>query len=150
VGLAISARYDAASLLRRSRLQVVGGVRSRPGSWQEWARQFRVSWGYSKKIRAQPWQTGRKERRQPAQHGRASRLTPLVEQRLRSALRRQPDWTLAELREPLQQSTGEDVSRSRLWVWLQRLGLRHKKNRSGHKNQTAAKTSGDGRRGGSR
>ena len=120
------------------------------GSLQELAKQFRVSWGYSKKIRAQQLRTGRKERPEQSQHGPASRLTPLVEHQLRSALRRQPDLTLAELREHLHQTTGVDVSRSRLWVWLRRLGLRHKKNRSGRKNKTKGKTFGGGRRGGSR
>lgn len=120
------------------------------GSLQELAKQFRVSWGYSKKIRAQQLRSGRKERPQQSQHGPVSRLTPAVEQQLRSALRRQPDLTLAELREHLHQTTGVQVSRSRLWVWLRGLGLRHKKNRSGRKNKTAGKTFGGGRRGGSR
>lgn len=120
------------------------------GSLKELAKQFRVSWGYSKKIRAQQLRTGRKERPPQSQHGPASRLTPRVEQQLRSALRRQPDLTLAELREHLHQTTGVEVSRSRLWVWLRRLGLRHKKNRSGRKHKTVAKIFGDGRRGGSR
>lgn len=120
------------------------------GTLQELAKQFRVSWGYSKKIRAQQLRSGRKERPPQSRHGPASRLRPRVEQQLRSALRRQPDLTLAELREHLQQTSGVAVSRSRLWVWLRRLGLRHKKNRFGRKNKAAAKTSGGGRRGGSK
>ena len=120
------------------------------GSLKGLASQFGVSWGYSKKIRAQQLRTGRKERPQQSQHGPAGRLTTAVEQQLRTALRRQPDLTLAELREYLGESSGVEVSRSRLWVWLRRLGLRHKKNRSGPKNKTAAKTFGGGRRGGSR
>jgi transposase len=93
------------------------------------AKQFGVSWGYSKKIRAQQLRSGGKERPPQSRHGPASRLTPRVELQLRSGLHRQPDLTLAELREHLQQTTGVAVSRSRLWVWLRRLGLRHKKNR---------------------
>ena len=120
------------------------------GSLRELAKQFRVSWGYSKKIRAQQLRTGRKERPPQTQHGPAGRLTPAVEHELRVGLRRQPDWTLAELREHLQHSLGVKVSRSRLWVWLRQLGLRHKKNRSVRKNKTAAKAFGGGRRGGSR
>jgi transposase len=73
-----------------------------------------------------------------------------VEQQLRSALRRQPDMTLAELRQRLQETAGVTISRSRLWVWLRRLDLRHKKNRSVRKNKTAARTFGGGKRGGSR
>ncbi len=107
------------------------------GSLQELAKQFRVSWGYSKKIRAQQLRTKRKERPQQLRHGPASRLTPAVEQQLRSALRQQPDLSLAEVQQRLAERAGIGISRSRLWVWLQRLGLRHKKNRSGRKNRTA-------------
>ena len=120
------------------------------GSLRELARQFGVSWGYSKKIRAQQVRTGQRERPQQLQHGPASQLTPAVEQQLRSALRQQPDLTLAELQQRLAERAGVSISRSQLWVWLQRLGLRYKKNRSGRKNKTAGRTSGAGRRGGSR
>src|SRR5215472_15191963 len=101
------------------------------GSLRELARQFGVSWGYSKKIRAQQVRTGQRERPQQLQHGPASQLTPAVEQQLRSALRQQPDLTLAELQQRLAERAGVSISRSQLWVWLQRLGLRYKKNRSG-------------------
>jgi transposase len=120
------------------------------GSLQELAMQFGVSWGYSKKIRAEQLRTGRKERLAQSRHGPASRLTAAVEQQLRSALRQQPDLTLAELQQRLAQRTGVGISRSRLWVWLQRLGLRHKKNRSGRRSRRAAKASGVARRGGNR
>jgi transposase len=120
------------------------------GSLQELAKQFGVSWGYSKKIRAQQLRTGRKERPAQTQHGPASRLTVGVEQQLRSILRQQPDLTLAELQPRLAARAGVGIGRSRLWVWLQRLGLRHKKNRSGRRSRKAAKTSGVARRGGSR
>jgi transposase len=120
------------------------------GSLQQLAKQFRVSWGYSKKIRVQQLQTGRKQRPQQLRHGPASRLTPAVEQQLRSALRQQPDLTLAEVQQRLAERAGISLSRSRLWVWLQRLGLRHKKNRSGRKNRTAGRTCGAGSAGGNR
>jgi len=120
------------------------------GSLQELAKQFRVSWGYSKKIRAQQLRTQRKERPPQLRHGPASRLTPAVEQQLRGALRQQPDLTLAEMQQRLAARAGISLSRSRLWVWLQRLGLRHKKNRSGGKNRTAGRTSGGDRPGGNR
>ena len=120
------------------------------GSLQELAKQFGVSWGYSKKIRAQQLQTGQRERPSQTRHGPASRLTPAVEQQLRSALRQQPDLTLAELQQRLVDKTKVGISRSRLWVWLQRLGLRHKKKRSAPRSKRAGKTSGIVRRGGSR
>ena len=85
-----------------------------------------------------------------SQHGPASRLTAGVEQQLWSILRQQPDLTLAELQPRLAARTGVGISRSRLWVWLQRLGLRHKKNRSGRRSRKAAKAFGVARRGGSR
>jgi transposase len=120
------------------------------GSLQELAKQFRVSWGYSKKIRAQQLRTKRKERPPQLRHGPASRLTPAVEQQLRSALRQQPDLTLAEVQQRLAERAGISLSRSRSWVWLQRLGLRHKKNRSGRKNRTAGRTCGGDRPGGNK
>ena len=120
------------------------------GSLQELAGQFGVSWGYSKKIRAQQLRTGRKQRPPQLQHGPAGRLTAGVEEQLRCALRQQPDLTLAEMQQRLAERAGLSISRSRLWVWLQRLGLRHKTNRSGRKNKTAGRTSGAGRLGGNR
>lgn len=147
MGLAIFASNDAASLFRRFALQAAGGLRGRTG---ELAKQFRVSWGYSKKIRAQQLRTKRKERPQQLRHGPASRLTPAVEQQLRSALRQQPDLTLAEVQQGLAEPAGTSLSRSRLWEGLQRLGLWHKKNRSGRKNRTAGRTCGGGGLGGNR
>ena len=120
------------------------------GSLQELAKQFGVSWGYSKKIRAQQLKTGQKERPSQSRHGPASRLTPVVEQQLRSALRQQPDLTLAEMQQRLVDQTGVGISRSRLWVWFEQLGLRHKKKRFAPRSKRAGKTSGIGRRGGSR
>jgi transposase len=120
------------------------------GSLQELAKQFGVSWGYSKKIRAQQLKTGQKERPWQSRHGPASRLTPVVEQQLRSALRQQPDLTLAEMQQRLVDQTGVGISRSRLWVWFEQLGLRHKKKRFAPRSKRAGKTSGIGRRGGSR
>ena len=118
-------------------------------SLPELAKQFGVSWGYSKKIRAQQLRTGRKERPPQKRHGPVGRVTPQMQQQLRSAVRQQPDVTLAELQQRIQHSTGVELGRSWLWVWLQRLGLRHKKNRSARKNKNRARTSGGGRRGGS-
>jgi transposase len=108
--------------------KVLEAYQAGQGSLQELAKRFRVSWGYSKKIRAQQLQTGRKERPQQRRHGPASRLTAAVEQQLQSALRQQPDLTLAEVQQRLAERAGISISRSRLWVWLQRMGLRHKKN----------------------
>ena len=118
------------------------------GSLRVLARQFGVSWGYSKKARAQQLRTGRKQRPLQLRHGPKGRLTAEVEQFLRAAVSRQPDLTLAELQQRLRDHLRIEISRSRLWVWLRRLGLRHKKNRSARKNRRAGKTSGVGKRGG--
>ena len=45
------------------------------GSLRELALQFRVSWGYSKKIRAQPLRSGGKERPPQKRHGPVGRVT---------------------------------------------------------------------------
>ena len=131
--------------LRRKLLEAYGAGQ---GSLRELAKQFRVSWGYSKKIRAQQLQTGHKERPSQRRHGPVGRVTAEVQQQLRSAVRQQPDVTLAELQQRIQQNTGVELGRSWLWVWLRRLGLRHKKNRSARKNKKQPRTSGGGRRGG--
>jgi transposase len=97
------------------------------GSLRELAAQFRVSWGYSKKIRAHLVRTGQKERPVQLRHGPPSCITEEVKESLQSWLRQQPDLTLAELRERLA-SIGLRVSRSRVGQVLQELGLRRKKN----------------------
>jgi len=137
------------------RCMLLEGYEAGQGTLRESAKQFRVSWGYSKKIRtresqmrfiiSQRLRIGRKERPQQKRHGPVGRVTPQVQQQLRSAVRQQPDVTLAELQQRIQQRWNW---RSWLWVWLQRLGLRHKKNRSVRKNKNRPRTSGGGRRDG--
>jgi transposase len=114
------------------------------------AEQFGVSYGYTKKIRRQQRQSGRVERVPQARHGPVSRVTPEVEEELRRALRRQPDLTLRELAEGLEQSHRLRLSRTRLWTVLRRLGLRRKKNRSTRASRTARRRSSGGRPGGRR
>jgi transposase len=114
------------------------------------AEQFGVSYGYTKKIRRQQLRSGRMERVPQARHGPVSRVRAAVEDELRRALRRQPDLTLRELAEGLAQNCQLRLSRTRLWVVLQRLGLRRKKNRSMPANRTARKRSSGGKPGGKR
>jgi len=114
------------------------------------AEQFGVSYGYTKKIRRQQLQTGQMGRVLQARHGPASRVTTEVEEELRRALQRQPDLTLQELAEQLEQSRQLRLSRTRLWTVLQRLGLRRKKNRSTPASRTAHKRSSGGKPGGKR
>jgi transposase len=114
------------------------------------AEQFGVSYGYTKKIRRQQLQSGRMERPPQARHGPVSRVTSAVEEQLRSELRRQPDLTLRELAERLEQSRQLRLSRTRLWEVLQRLGLRRKKNRSTPRSRTVRRHSSGGKPGGKR
>jgi len=98
------------------------------GGLEELASQFGVSYGYSKKIRRQQLQTGLLTRPGQQRHGPSGQLTAEIKQYLRRAVGKQPDVTLAELREQLRTTHHVRISRSRLWYWLRGLGLRHKKN----------------------
>jgi len=113
------------------------------------AEQFRVSWGYSKKIRAQQVQTGQMERPTQQRHGPVSRVTDDVQEKLRNWLRGQPDLTLAELRERLAEH-GVRISRSRVHQVVEQVGLRRKKNLSTPKNKIAKKVAVAVKRGGKR
>jgi transposase len=115
------------------------------GSLRELAARFRVSWGYSKKIRAQQLRTGQKQRSAQSRHGRVSQVTEAVKESLRAGLRKQPDLTLAELREQLE-AGGVKLSRSRVGQIVQHLGLRLKKNRSTPRNATAQRIGSGGKR----
>ena len=103
---------------------------------QELADQFRVSWGYSKKIRTQQLQTGQKERPVQSQHGPLSRVTDAVRADLRAWLQVQPDLTEMELRDRLA-TRGVGVCKSRVGQILREMGLGRKKNRSMRRSETA-------------
>ena len=95
---------------------------------EQLAEQFGVSYGFTKKIRRQQLQSGQMERPPQRTHGPASRATEPVKQYLRRQLQAQPDLTLAELGQRLEQGMHVQLSKSRLCDVLQRLGLRRKKN----------------------
>jgi transposase len=76
------------------------------------------------------------ERVLQTQHGPSSRVTAAVQQQLRGQLREQPDLTLRELQQRVRKTISVEMSKSLLWIWLQRLGLPLKKNRSTPKNKT--------------
>jgi transposase len=95
---------------------------------EELANQFGVSYGYSKKVRRQQLQSGQAERPPQLRHGPTGLLSAEIKQSLRAAVAKQPDVTLAELKEKLRKAHQVEISRSRLWYWLRSLGLRHKKN----------------------
>jgi transposase len=108
--------------LRSKLLQAYAAGR---GSLEELARQFGVSYGYSKKIRRQQLETGQLERRCQRRHGPTGQLSAEIKQYLRATVARQPDVTLAELQQSLQKAHQVQISCSRLWYWLRGLGLRH-------------------------
>src|SRR5271157_2706904 len=62
----------------------------------------------------------------------------------------QPDLTLAELQERLEESAGVAVSVQHLWRVLQKMGLRLKKSHSTHKSKTQSKSKPAARAGGKR
>lgn len=95
---------------------------------EQLATQFGVSWGFTKKIRRQQLKSGRMERPPQRVHGPASRVTDAVKQHLRRQLQEQPDLTLAQLGQRLEQDMQVQLGKTRLCLELQRLGLRRKKN----------------------
>lgn len=108
------------------RVKLLEAYEAGAGSLRELASQFRVSWGYSKKIRAHQVRTGEKVRPSQLRHGPPSRMSEAVQEKLRSWLGEQPDLTVAELREQLA-GAGVMVSKSRVGQVLRKMGLVGKK-----------------------
>jgi transposase len=96
-------------------------------SLQKLAAQFRVSYGYAKKIQRQKLATGQKERPLQERHGPISRVTAKAREKLRDWLEKQPDLTEVELQERLARHKVK-VSKSRVGQVLREMGLRRKKN----------------------
>lgn len=108
------------------RVKLLEAYEAGAGSLRELASQFRVSWGYSKKIRAHQVRTGEKVRPAQLRHGPASRIREAMQEQMRSWLREQPDLTIAALRERLA-GDGVVVSKSRVGQVLRKIGLVRKK-----------------------
>lgn len=102
------------------------------GSLQKVAVQFRVSWGFAKKIRRQELATGQRERPVQKRHGPISRIHEGMREKLRTWLGEQPDLTEAELQERLA-SQGVQVVKSRVGQVLRQMGLRRKKIAAGER-----------------
>jgi transposase len=122
--------------LRRKLLQAHD---RKQGSLRALAERFGVSAGWAWKISAMRRRTGTMERRQQ-RHGPVSRVTPAVQGRLRELVRARSDVTLAELQQQLQRDPGLYLSIGRLWLALQKMGLRLKKSHSTPKNKIARKS----------
>jgi transposase len=102
------------------------------GSLQKLAAQFRVSWGFAKKIRTQQLTTGQKQRPVQERHGPIRRINADMEEQLRAWLREQPDLTEAELQAQLARQ-GVQVVKSRVGQVLREMGLRRKKIAAGQR-----------------
>lgn len=104
------------------------------------AERFGVSYDYVKKIRKQQRRSGQVERPSQSRHGRVSRVTEAVQKQIRAEVGEQADVTLWELQARVQKASGVGLSQSLLWLWLQKLGLGRKKNRSMRKSRTRKRT----------
>ena len=110
------------------------------GTLEELAEQFRVSLGWARKISARRFRTGEVEA--PVwRHGPVSRVTPEVQEWIRKQIRAQPDTTLQELREQLEEAKQVGLSMGRMWLALRQLGLPLKKKHSTHRSKTVKKRS---------
>jgi transposase len=119
------------------------------GSLGGLAERFSVSEPWAWKISAQRNRSGKMERVEQRRGGRR-KVTIEVEQQLRLWIQAQPDLTLAELQQQLEQKRHLSVSIGRLWQVLRQMGLRLKKSHSTPRNVTAKRTSGGGKRSGSK
>jgi transposase len=115
------------------------------GSLRALAELFSVSYDWAKKISSQRLRSQQMGRVAQSRHGVVSRITPTVEAALLRQLHEQPDRTLAELQQGLQQSLGLCISSQHLWRVLKRLGVRLKKSRSTPSSETLKPIKSDGR-----
>jgi len=100
--------------LRRKFLQA---YEKKKGTLEQLAERFEVSVGWAKKISARRTRTGQIER-PPWRRGPVSRVTVAVQDWMREQIRRQPDLTLMELQQQLEQTQGLGLSIGRLWLAL--------------------------------
>jgi transposase len=119
------------------------------GTLEEVAKRFRVSLSWAKKISARRRKTGEIELR-PWRRGPRSRVTAAHREWMREQIGRQPDLTLQELQQRLEQDQRLRLSLGWIWVVVRQLGLRLKKSRSTRKSRTVRKRSSAGKRGGNR
>jgi len=109
------------------------------GTLGELALRFGVSQGWGWKISAARNRTGQMER-VIGRRGRRSRVTAEMKDKIRVWFAAQPDMTLMELQQRLQQEAELRLSIGRLWQLLGQLGLRLKKSRSTPRSATAKPT----------
>jgi transposase len=98
-------------------------------SLKELATRFGVSESWAKKLSARRSQSGQIEIR-TWRHGPKSRVTGAIREWMQEQMRGQPDLTLLELQQRLEQVQQLRLSLGWIWILLRRWGLRHKKNAS--------------------
>jgi len=108
-----------------------------------------VSVGWAKKISPARTRTGQIDR-PPWRRGPVSRVTGEVQQWIRERIGRQPDMTLMELQQQLQEAKGLRLSIGRLWLALRQMGLPLKKSHSTPRSKKHRRRSAAGKRGGKR
>jgi transposase len=114
------------------------------GTLEQLAERFSVSAPWAWKISAQRKRSGQMERVEQRRGG-GRKVTDAVQERLRGWVQRQPDATLTELQQKLEQAQHLHVSVGRLWQVLRQMGLRLKKSYSTPANATRKRTSGGGK-----
>ena len=115
------------------------------GSLAALAERFSVSVAWAKKISAHLHRTGQMERAPGGRRGPTSKITPEIERDLQNWIAQQADLTLAELQLRLYERRKLEVSSSRLWTVLKRIGLRLKKSHSMPPSKTPKRAVSEGR-----
>jgi transposase len=109
------------------------------GTLGELALRFGVSEGWGWKISSARKRTGQMER-VIGRQGRRSRVTSEVSSKIAGWFAAEPDMTLVELQQRLQQEADLQLSIGRLWQLLRQLGLRLKKSHSTPRSATPKRT----------
>src|SRR5215467_465626 len=112
---------------------------------EEIAQRFKVSVRYVGKLVAHKRRTGQAERI-PHHPGRKPKFTPALRERLKGWLKKQPDLTLKELQQKLEQEEHLRSSQFSIWATLKKMGLRLKKSRSTPKSKTPQRFSKNAKR----
>jgi transposase len=88
---------------------------------------FQVSRAWAESVWRTKRETGSSQRPPGGRRGFPSRLTPEIRERLATQIGKQPDATVNELREWVQQQEGVAISQQRLSAVIFEMGLRIKK-----------------------
>ena len=106
-------------------------------STKEIAAMLGTSESGTRRVRQHERERGTLEPRRGGGGGGKPALDEPRQRQLRELVERQPDATLAELREGLRETTGVGLSSSSVDRWCTRLGLRFKKSPGGRRSRTA-------------